>query len=970
MPDDINQNIVTVVDPSGQIGKMPLADFEKARDDGHSYQLVQVAPKLTDADIAPDDHVNVIDPQGTPGTMPMADWQSGGPSQSGFKLLSQVDKEKQRTLDETEDLATLKRSNTLGLASASSEAATKHAGDDILTLHNQFKLSAPNGEDVDIGKDDLLSKLNQGYTFRDPQFQSLVQAHIKSFQNNPGLINQLEVGARQAVDTALFGATKKAREWDQGAIDNITTDNDRRAQQIASQLLTATDYGTARSVGTGVGIVGPVLGTGGAGIFGEGALGARLASGAGAGAGATFLPNGIRGALGAGVEGASLARRVGAGIASEAVAGGVIAAPQAISNLVLNHDPAQAGEALAWGIGTGGVVGIGAGALGRYAVPSAGQMAKNIVKDDPMRAFALQEIAEHMETTPQEAIGKMTEGSNLQTAQKLRLGSPGSITQAFSRAGEEEQQASPELSKAIEEERVFHTAEGTEVPRAEAIKKLEKIVDNDHPSFQTTMEKMDSAVDRQGNMELRPNSESMIEKLEEIKTNLVEDKLTKPMFREIDNVIEHIQAIAKKNEESYLSFKDVSDLDNLTKNKVSDRELAPGSAQANLNGVRNQIASITRNELINKASAVAEASDDPKLIQLWQNQKALMDNTAYMQKTLDDLKTKAKLPDIFNRIGHHGVIGSTIALFSGHPAGAATLAGILGTKHLATTFIENNRYTKLKSFYKRSMDSPNLGAYLAIDANSIAQKHINDIPMIFRTAADEGVAKYKNSNGIKDALGEEANGLSKEQQFKKLAYHVTTMATNPDISNAHNKSLSAPLKAHPELQAQFEAALKKKQEYLYRILPKNPQTPQPFSHDPEWKPSAAELDDFQKQVAVANNPFHVLEELKSGTLTSSQVATLSAINPAILAKMREEINKMAYGVKKPELTYQQKLSTAVLLGQSIDYSLTAIPQLQSVYGQQQQPQPSAPAGKSKGGSKLDNSKLPSSKTLAQRLGEK
>ena len=173
----------------------------------------------------------------------------------------------------------------------------------------------------------------------------------------------------------------------------------------------------------------------------------------------------------------------------------------------------------------------------------------------------------------------------------------------------------------------------------------------------------------------------------------------------------------------------------------------------------------------------------------------------------------------------------------------------------------------------------------------------------------------------------------------------------------------------PEVGKSLEDSLMAKIQFLHENLPKQMSAPVPFAKDQEWKPSAQQIDDFKKILAVAEDPFHVIHELKNGTLTTKQVGALSVMNPAILSRIREEIMKEGYSGKS-DLTYQQRLSASILLGQSLAEGMSQVHNLQSIYGPNSaanQPAGPPPKKAGKGGSHLNSDKMPGAQyTQAQR----
>ena len=211
---------------------------------------------------------------------------------------------------------------------------------------------------------------------------------------------------------------------------------------------------------------------------------------------------------------------------------------------------------------------------------------------------------------------------------------------------------------------------------------------------------------------------------------------------------------------------------------------------------------------------------------------------------------------------------------------------------------------------------------------SFLNSKIDEIPKILRSTTIPVVG----SNAIKNALGDENNGLSKEQQFQRHADHLNSMVSNPEVLDHQLKSMTEPIKFyHPEVGQAMEDAMKAKITFLHDNLPKQMSAPPAFAKN-DWKPTTQQINEYNKLLAVAEDPFHVVKELKAGTLTQKQVGAMAALNPAILAKIRDEIMKEAYSGKSMDMKYQERLSAALLMGTDLGTGWANVQQLQSVYG--------------------------------------
>ena len=358
----------------------------------------------------------------------------------------------------------------------------------------------------------------------------------------------------------------------------------------------------------------------------------------------------------------------------------------------------------------------------------------------------------------------------------------------------------------------------------------------------------------------------------------------------------------------------------------------------------------------------------------------------------EHIKDIAKLDEaatvVNARIGHiisKGVgyaVGGAIGGIAGHAAipglgiltglGGAKLGGFLGEK-LTSTWLEKSG-TKLGSWFIKKAVHSDLPSYFIIDANAINKSKMALIPSAITQLATRGALASEPFDATKKILGSEANGRNAEQRHELLSKHIIDAHSNPVGTQAHLQELIAPIaEAHSAVGEIMMEDAQKKMEYIYSILPKNPNVaPQPFAKSEKWKPTTQQLHDFNKQLVVADDPYHVIKELEQGTLTSKQVATLAYLNPEILQSMRDEITKLAFGGKAPNLSYQQKLNMSILMGESMVKTLDYIQLLQSMYSGDSLPGPMNNGGgnPSTGGQPKAN-KLPSSKeTTAQRISTK
>ena len=457
------------------------------------------------------------------------------------------------------------------------------------------------------------------------------------------------------------------------------------------------------------------------------------------------------------------------------------------------------------------------------------------------------------------------------------------------------------------------------------------------------------------------------EKIEALKAGLVSN--------EEKNVVDQAtKFLGDKMEHPENAFVDFTEADKI-KHYFQKLAKFDKNSSAVTDPIKHQIAGIVREQIDAGAERIATSlkATNPKIIEQWSDYKALYGVGKSLDKAasgiLDAPITHEYIP------GGHGALG---AGFLGHIIGSAIglpvvgpLIGMVGAK-LAKNYLREGGIAKAAYWLGGRIQDPAIHSYIAVDAIHSMQKRVDEIPRFVKSLAEAYAARPSRPmalpalNSIKEVLGEEANGLSKEQQFTRLSEKINAMKANPAAMQKHiSETVEGLANHHVQLAQDLSVAMMNKLEYLYTILPKNPNQPMPFRHDVEWKPSAIQINTFQKQLAVANDPFHVLEELKAGTLTAPQVATLSVLNPDLLQKMRGELIKISME-KNVKLDYQQRLTMGILLGEKIDAGLMSLPPIQGPSG--------APAGHGapKPGKKmsLKQDKLPDYRLTFQKAMDK
>lgn len=157
-------------------------------------------------------------------------------------------------------------------------------------------------------------------------------------------------------------------------------------------------------------------------------------------------------------------------------------------------------------------------------------------------------------------------------------------------------------------------------------------------------------------------------------------------------------------------------------------------------------------------------------------------------------------------------------------------------------------------------------------------------------------------------------------------------------------------------------------QYLKSIKPVlTPQNPM----DSQLKPNKVAEANYARAMDIAVNPNLVLNAVKNGTLSSSDITHLRSLYPALMANMQQKLSMAMINskAKNIEIPYRTKIGLSMFLGQPMESSLSGATIAAS------QPlstpmQSNVPAPRSSGGSKMNSlQKLPSLLSTPQRSRE-
>lgn len=120
--------------------------------------------------------------------------------------------------------------------------------------------------------------------------------------------------------------------------------------------------------------------------------------------------------------------------------------------------------------------------------------------------------------------------------------------------------------------------------------------------------------------------------------------------------------------------------------------------------------------------------------------------------------------------------------------------------------------------------------------------------------------------------------------------------------------------------------------------------------------SKAQEARYNQALLMANNPLQVLESIRKGTLTPTEIKDMQNLYPSLYAAVQQKVMGGLVKAKTDgvNIPYATKLALSMFLAQPLDSSMTpgALQGIQSTFVPPQAMQPSMPASKSKGLQKM------------------
>ncbi len=132
------------------------------------------------------------------------------------------------------------------------------------------------------------------------------------------------------------------------------------------------------------------------------------------------------------------------------------------------------------------------------------------------------------------------------------------------------------------------------------------------------------------------------------------------------------------------------------------------------------------------------------------------------------------------------------------------------------------------------------------------------------------------------------------------------------------------------------------------------QKPRPIQASPldtKFEPTKDQMNQYNRKLAIANNPNSIIQHIKNGTLLPQDMKTLTTIYPGYYNKISQALmNAMTDHLSKDgEIPYRMRQSLSLFLGHAVDSTLTpqSIMAAQAVYVAKTPPPGNPPVAKNK-----------------------
>jgi len=265
---------------------------------------------------------------------------------------------------------------------------------------------------------------------------------------------------------------------------------------------------------------------------------------------------------------------------------------------------------------------------------------------------------------------------------------------------------------------------------------------------------------------------------------------------------------------------------------------------------------------------------------------------------------------IMGPIGHvvGGPLGGLGGMMLGGTVGRNVLGPILQKKgnQLAASVLEKIAAGEYNS-------AQWLGAALAKNTSALALQRSAQIPRLIAG----NVAAQVSKDPISDFLGKKAVGLTKDQQFEKVKSVISQAVAQPDAHKAELEAYSTLFGFDPMLQSALKGKHQAVVDYLFNKLPQAPSVLKPFQKE-KWQPPPAQKKSFTDALEIVHDPWSAVAHAHNNTLSDTHKEALQTLYPAIYSAIMAQVGQAGFAPDAPRLSAGSKQGYNKLTNGAID----------------------------------------------------
>lgn len=172
-----------------------------------------------------------------------------------------------------------------------------------------------------------------------------------------------------------------------------------------------------------------------------------------------------------------------------------------------------------------------------------------------------------------------------------------------------------------------------------------------------------------------------------------------------------------------------------------------------------------------------------------------------------------------------------------------------------------------------------------------------------------------SGKSVRTAMAKGVADLSTGERLEKVA----RLAQNPEAMQQHLLAQTSDLNDHAPKTAQaLQVGVPMAVGFLHSKAPK---MPKPTPLGPKYKLDKAQEWKWNRYFHAVSNPTHILKHAAAGTLTPMDVEAVKTVHPALYAHMQQSVLEHLSNRKEP-LPYRQRLMLSMLMGSDLDGTMS------------------------------------------------